>query len=297
MATTIAIIGTGAVGTTVAFACLMRNLCAHILLVDVDQTRCQGEAMDLADALSFSESSSVSQVTLEQAACADIIIITAGKPQKEGQARTELLDCNKAIIKSIFGRLKPNPNAICIMVTNPVDALTDYAQTLCDLPKEQIFGSGTMLETARLRNLISQRVHIAQESIHVYIIGEHGESGFAVFSQGHIGGKPLTDFLDLQQLENMSEQAKHKVYEIITCKGFTNYGVAACVAATCENILFDQNRIAPISCYIPEYDLCMSVPAAVGARGISGILMPKLNDEEIQKMAISVEKLRQMQRV
>lgn len=295
MATKIAIIGTGAVGTTIAYACIMRNVCAEVMLVDVDENKCQGEAMDLADALSFSETSKITQVNLKQAAQADIIIIAAGKPQKPGQARTELLDANKSIIKNITEKLQPiNPKAVIIMVTNPVDTLTLYAQSLIKLPKEQVFGSGTLLDSQRLRNLISQKLNIAEESIHAYIVGEHGKTAFAVFSGAHIAGTPITKFIELPELETLAETAKQKVYDIIACKGFTNYGVATCVAAMCENIIFDQNRIMPISCYLAEYDMCMSIPAAVGAKGLSHIFMPSLNHDEEKLFKKTVAKLQEM---
>lgn len=289
MATKIAIIGTGAVGTTTAYACIMRNICAEIMLVDIDNDRCQGEAIDLADTLSFSQASRVFRATYKEAAQADIIIITAGKPQKPNQPRTELLTTNMVIIQEIIQKLQPiNPNAVLIMVTNPVDPLTLYAQRSKILPTNQIFGSGTLLDSQRLRNLISQRIDIAEESIHAYIIGEHGETAFPVFSAAHVGGTPLNKLITHDELQNLAEQAKHKVYDIIQCKGYTNYGVASCVAAMCENIIFDQNRIMPASCFLPKYDICMSIPAAIGARGICQTFLPSFNqiEEELFKKTL-----------
>lgn len=295
MAAKIAIIGTGAVGTTIAYACIMRNTCAEIILVDIDEHKCHGEVMDLADALSFSETSKVIQTTLKEAAQADIIIIAAGKPQKPGQARTELLETNTSIIKSIAENLQPiNPKSIVIMVTNPVDTLTLYAQSLIKLPRNQIFGSGTLLDSQRLRNLVSQRLNVAEESIHAYILGEHGETAFAALSDAHIAGTPLTKLVDQAELATLVEAAKQKVYDIIACKGFTNYGVASCVAATCENILFDQKRVMPASCYLPEYDVCMSIPVAIGAQGVERIFMPTLNDAEEALLKKTVAKLQEM---
>lgn len=295
MAAKIAIIGTGAVGTTIAYACIMRSICAEIMLVDIDEHKCQGEAMDLADAISFSQTSKVTHSTLKDAAQADIVIFAAGKPQKPGQARTELLDANKSIIKNIAEKLQPiNRKSIVIMVTNPVDTLTLYAQSLIKLPKNQIFGSGTLLDSQRLRNLISQKLTIAEESIHAYILGEHGETAFAALSAAHIAGTPLTKLIDPEDLATLVDEAKQKVFNIIACKGFTNYGVASCVAATCENILFDQKRIMPISCYLPEHDICMSVPAAIGAQGVERIFMPTLNHEEEALLKKTVAKLQEM---
>lgn len=286
MASKIAVIGTGAVGTTTAFACIMRSICAELLLVDIDSNRCQGEALDLADTLSFSKTAKISSGSLKQAAQADIIIITAGKPQQKGQLRSQLLQTNMPIIKQIAQELTPlNPQAIVIIVTNPVDTLTLYAQQLLPLPQTQVFGSGTMLESQRLRNALSERLSIAEESIHAYILGEHGETAFAALSAAHIGGTPLDQFIEPTELYTIVNAAIHKVYDIISCKGYTNFGVAACVAAACENITFDQNRVMPVSCRVPNYDICMSIPAIIGASGISGLIMPSLNKTEAQNMA------------
>lgn len=295
MATKIAIIGTGAVGSTIAYACIMRNICAEIMLLDINENKCQGEAMDLADTLSFSEVSKIKQATFKEAAQADIIIIAAGKPQKPGQARSELLDANKLIIKEITEKLQPiHPQAVVIMVTNPVDTLTLYAQSLIKLPKNQILGSGTLLDSQRLRNLLSQKLHVAEESVHIYLIGEHGQTAFAALSSAHVAGKPLSELIEKGEAEMLVETAKQKVFDIIARKGFTNYGVASCVAATCENIIFDQKRIMPTSCYIPDYGICMSIPAAIGARGVEQTFMPGLNHDEELLLKKTVAKLQEM---
>lgn len=295
MPTKIAIIGTGSVGATTAYACLMRNITAEIMLVDVDEIDCKGEVLDLSDALSFSQTSKVSQSTLKEAGQADIIIITAGKAQKEGQTRAELLQTNQKIIKQIINDLKPiNKNAVLIMVTNPVDTLTWYAQQIANLPKNQIFGSGTLLDSQRLRNFISKEINIAEQSIHAYVLGEHGDSQFAAFSAGRIGGMPLTHFLKQYQLDALAKKAQEKVYEIISCKGCTCYGVAACLAATCENIIFDQNRIMPVSTYIKRFNVCMSMPSAIGATGVKHTIIPPLSSHEEDLLHKSVNKLKQM---
>lgn len=295
MATKIAVIGAGFVGTTVAYALILRNVCAQVMLVDIDEHRCQGQALDLADALSFSNCSKIEAVSPQKAAQADIIIITAGKPQQKGQPRSELLETNRAVIKQIVGQLQPiNPKAVLIVVTNPVDSLTLYTQRISSLPREQVIGSGTLLDSQRLRTLISQRLFVAEESIHAYIVGEHGDSQFPLFSSAHIAGTPLTNFLELRELEKYAQAAKQKVYDIIACKGFTNFGVATCVAAMCENIIFDQNRIMPVSCYNKEYDICMSILATIGASGVSQAFMPPLNDHEEEFLKISVENLLNM---
>ena len=273
----------------------MHNLAAELWLVDINQKGCHGEVLDLNDALALSATSVVKQITLNEARHADIIIITAGKAQKPGQSRQELLQENKEIIASIIKGIEPiNPQACIIMVTNPVDTLTWHAQQLSGLPKEQVFGSGTLLDASRLRNLISQRIGVAEQSIHLYVIGEHGDSQVAAFATATVGGVPLTALLDAQTLAQLAQEAKNKVYDIIACKGCTCYGVASCIAAVCESIIFNQKRAIPVSCYIKEYDLCMSMPAVIGAQGIAQILSIPLSPQEKKQLAQSVEQLQKM---
>ena len=293
--TKIAIIGTGSVGATTAYACLMHNLAAELWLVDINQKGCRGQVLDLNDALSLSATAAVKQIALNEARHADIIIIAAGKAQKPGQSRQELLQENKEIIASIMSELQPiNPQACIIMVTNPVDTLTWHAQQLSGLPKEQVFGSGTLLDASRLRNLISQRIGVAEQSIHLYVVGEHGDSQVAAFATASVGGVPLKELLDAHTLAQLAQEAKEKVYDIIACKGCTCYGVASCIAAVCESIIFNQKRVIPVSCYIKEYDLCMSMPAVIGAQGIEQILSIPLSPQEKALLAQSVKQLQQM---
>jgi L-lactate dehydrogenase len=291
--TKIAIIGTGSVGATTAYACMMRNIAAEIMLVDIDEAKCKGEVFDLSDALSFSATSKVEQANFAQAAQADIIIITAGKPQLPGQKRTELLETNSKVLKSIAEKLGDiNQKSIVIVVSNPVDALTWYAQQIIRLPKNQIIGSGTMLDSQRLRNLIAQKINIAEQSIHVYILGEHGDQQLAALSAGNIAGVPLDKFIPLTELKKMAQQTIKKAYDIIELKKFTCYGVASSVAALCENIIFDNNRVMPTSCYIKEYDLCMSMPTAIGASGIKEIIKPPLSSEEEDALKSSIKSIK-----
>ena len=290
----IAIIGAGRVGSTTAYAILMRNIAAEVMLVDIAEQQCLGEVLDISDALSFSRASKVRQGTAKKAGQADIIIISAGIAQKPGQSRQELLKTNQKIIKQVIESMQPiNPHAIIIMVTNPVDTLTLYAQQIAGLPKEQVFGSGTLLDTQRLRHYISQKCAIAEQSIHVYCIGEHGDSQVAALSAGRIAGIPLDQFLGQHELVDMAKEAKDKVYEIIRCKGSTFYGVASCISALCENIVFDQQRLVPVSCFVQQYDVCMSMPAIIGAQGISQVLIPPLNPHEQSLLQKSVNTLKE----
>lgn len=290
----IAIIGAGSVGTTTAYTLILQNIIAEIILVDIDEIRCRGEILDLSDALSFGSTSKIRSGTTQDASQADIIVIAAGVRQKPEQTRLELVKSNQKIISSIMQQIKPiNQNAIIIMVTNPVDVMTLCAQECSGLPKSQVIGSGTFLDSLRLRGLISQKLHIAEQSIHAYILGEHGDSQFVAWSGARIACTPLIDFsgLNKKELNNLEQAARNKAYEIIKCKGSTNFGIAACVAAMCRTIIFDEKFVMPISCYIKEFGISMSLPVILGENGIEQILPMKLNNEEHKKLEISAQKL------
>ena len=291
--TKIAIIGAGSVGSTIAYALLLKNLAAEILLVDSNEIRCRGEILDLSDALSFCESSSIRSGTPDDARHSDIIIIAAGKRQEPGQDRIALLKANKKVIESVLQSLQPlNKNAIIIMVTNPVDVMTFYAQQLSGLPKTQVFGSGTFLDSQRLRGQLSKKIKVAEQSIHAYILGEHGDTQFPAWSAARVAGMSLSEFgISQKDLEHIAHEVKNKAYEIISCKGATFYGIATCVAALCRTIMFDQKRVTPVSCYIKAFNVSLSMPVILGAQGIEEILMIPLSATEQKHLDRSIETL------
>lgn len=293
--TKISIIGAGAVGSTIAYALMLKNSAAEISLIDVDEIRCRGEILDLSDALSFCGPSSIQSQTAKNAGKSDIIIIAAGKRQEPGQDRIALLHANKKIIKSILEEIQPlNKEAIVIMVTNPVDLLTLYAQEQINHPRSRLFSSGTFLDTQRLRGLLSQKLQIAQQSIHAYILGEHGDTQFPAWSCARVAGIPLHDFKFTQkELDMIATETRNKAYEIIKCKGATFYGIATCVAALCRTIIFDEKRVTPVSCYLEQYDVCMSMPVVLGKNGIEKILQLPLNQKEKELLDLSAQTLKQ----
>ncbi len=291
----IAIVGAGTVGSTTAYTLMLQNIVSKIILIDINATRCSAEVDDLSDALSFSNTSEISTANLQEAGQADIAIITAGMAQKPGQSRTNLLNTNYDVIKNVINGMRPlNPALIIIIVTNPIDILTYVAQQISGLPKNQIFGSGTLLDSQRLRALISQKINIAQQSIHLYVLGEHGDSQFPAFSCGTIAGIPVLDFpsLNKKELEQMANKAKQKAYDIIERKGSTSFGISACISAYCQNIIFDTKRVTPVSCHLEEFGLCMSMPAVLGKGGIEHILIPSFNDEEKLRLQASATTLK-----
>ena len=176
------------------------------------------------------------------------------------------------------------------MVTNPVDILTRYAQDISGIARNQIFGSGTFLDTHRLRGLLAERLQINPSSLHVYVLGEHGDSQCVAWSTAHVGGDPITAFsLSQSDLDALALQAQNKVYDIIACKGFTSFSIAACVATYCENIIGDLKRVVPVSCFIEQYGVCMSMPAVLGAHGVEEIVCPPLNAQEQKQINMCVE--------
>jgi len=291
----IAIIGAGSVGSTTAYTIMWKGVAAEIMLVDIDEKRCKGEILDLSDALPFCNPSKINRGTTKEAGQADIVIITAGARQKPGQTRSELININKKIIHSIISDMQPiNPDIIIIMVTNPVDILTCYTQKLAELPKQQIFGSGTYLDSQRLRGILSKKLNIAEQSIETYVLGEHGNSQFVAWSCMSLAGIPLLDFplFSPKDLDVMAEETKNKVYEIIAYKEATYFGIAACVADICECIVFDQKRIVPLSCFIERFDVCLSMPTVLGAKGIEQILPIRLSNKEQEQLEKSAKKLK-----
>lgn len=283
----IAIIGAGIVGSTTAYTLMLRNVASEIILIDIQDIKCKGEVDDLSDTLSFSQTADVVVGTLQQAGQADIVIITAGIAQKPGQSRIDLLHTNYKVITDVINGMKPlNPELVIIMVTNPVDILTYTAQRVSGLPKNQVFGSGTFLDTQRLRHEVSSTINVAEQSIHLYVLGEHGDSSFAAWSCATVAGVPLLHYPNIThaQLEAMATRAQRKAYDIIECKGSTAFGIAACVSAYCQNILGDAQRVTPVSCYVPEFDVCLSVPVVLGKRGVEQVVMPELDAQEKRKL-------------
>jgi L-lactate dehydrogenase len=291
----IAIIGAGAVGSTTAYAILVKNIAAEIVLIDIDQVRCSGEVLDLSDALSFHSSSDIRIGSIDDTKDADIIVIAAGIGQKPDQSRTELATKNCEIITSVMKSIMPiNPETIVIMVTNPVDIMTLHAQSLANIPRNQIIGSGTMLDSQRVSVILADKLSVSERSINAYILGEHGDTQFPAWSCAYIGCIPLLEYpgINKKDLDVMAQGVKNKAYEIIKCKGATFFGIAACVAALCECVLFNQRLIVPVSTYIEEFKLCLSMPVVLGRRGIERRIAIQLNNEEKKLLEQSANSLK-----
>ncbi len=292
----VAIVGAGAVGATTAYAIMLANIAAEIILVDARDARSQGEVLDLSDALPLSSTAYIRKGSFRDAARADIIVITAGARRRPGQSRLDLITTNQKVMADVFDAMGPlSPTSVVIVVSNPVDIMTYCAQKLTNLPPCQVFGSGTYLDTQRLRVILSGALHIAEQSIQAYILGEHGDSQFAVFSSAQCAGVPLACFDGMTRdvLDGYAQAAKQKGCDIIALKEATFYGISACITDLCRSILFDQKRVLPVSCYVEDLGVCLSMPAIIGENGIERILSVPLDEQEREKLEQSAYVLRQ----
>ena len=236
------------------------------------------------------------QGTFQDAKRADIVIISAGRPQKPGESRLELLSTNKVVLESIAKELDGlNPQAIVMIVSNPLDILTYHARSLFDFPVRQILGTGTFLDSQRFRYLISQAAQVSLDSIEGYVIGEHGDSQSIPWSQVRIGGLPVERFgFTPQMKEEYARKVQAQAYEIIETKGATFFGIATCVAQLTELILFNRRQIVPISSYHEAYGVCFSLPVILGDRGSEAVPKLELTVHEQSALNESAEILKKL---
>ena len=302
----VAIIGAGAVGSTLAYACVNKGVAREIVLQDIAKEKVEAEAMDIAQGIQFTSAGSVAgSDDPEICRGADVIAITAGAKQKPGQSRIELAGATVGIMEKILPKLvEVAPNAIFVLVANPVDVVTYCAKKITGLPENQIFGSGTVLDTARMRYLVSLETGTAVQNIHGYIAGEHGDSEVALWSSAQIGGVPLTQWgptldgghFDQEKRERIAYDVVRSAYRIIEGKGVTNYAVGLAVQRIISAILNDEQRVLTISPLLEQWhgisDVCMSVPTIVGREGAGRRLDLPLTVEERDKLTESADRLR-----
>lgn len=301
----VAIIGCGMVGSTTAYTLMQDNLFSEIVLVDVDKARAEGEAMDINHGMVFKSPMKIRAGSYDDIADASIIIITAGASQRPGETRLDLVKKNAAIFKGIIPEItKRNYKGILLIVANPVDILTHLAQKMSGFPRNRVFGSGTVLDTARLRFLLGEYLDIDSRNVHAGIIGEHGDSEIVVWSKANVGGGvTLEDFCRTngkenykEDLKNITLSVKNSAYEIIKRKRATYYGIAMAISRICAALANDEKSILNVSCCLDgEYglhDATLSVPAIVGKNGVEEILSVNLSEEEQKALEHSAEVLR-----
>ena len=292
----IAIIGAGAVGVSTAYALMLNNLGSEIFLVDVHQSHTEGEALDLQDTLAFSKVSRVQQASIEQAREAQIIIITAGVAQESSQTRLSLLAANAKVMHQLADSLSPlNPETLVLVATNPVDIMTRILQETLNHPYAKVIGSGTLLDSQRLRGFIADKLAVAKSSVHAYVLGEHGDSQFPAWSCAYIGGCPLSAFVALTEeiKTDIAQATKRKAYDIISRKGATYYGIAACLARICQTMIYNKKHVLPLSIYVKDFRTCLSMPVVLGREGIEQILPIVLSEKEQTQLQQSATILQQ----
>lgn len=306
MSSKLAIIGAGSVGATIAYACMIRGVSRRIVLFDVNKTKVEAETLDLNHGLQFVPMTSI-EGSDDPAICADadVVVITAGAKQKPGQTRMELAGANAGIFRELIPRLlKVAPNATYLMVTNPVDVMTQVAIKLSGLPSQRVFGSGTVLDSSRFRFLIGQRLKVAVQNVHAYIAGEHGDSEIPLWSSATIAGIPLHEWavphhgkLTVRDRTEIFQNVKMAAYQIIQGKGATNYAIGLATAKILEAVLRDENRVLPVSSLVKDYrginDVCMSVPCIVNRGGVEAAVPIPMNANEEAGLKNSAETIRE----
>jgi len=298
----ISMIGAGKVGATTMYAILEKGIASELALIDINAQLAQGEAMDLMHATPFYRRTKIYSGGFERLKNSDIVIISAGAAQKEGETRLELSEKNARIMQSISKNIKEYcENPIILVLTNPVDIMTAVVQKETGLNKNRVIGSGTVLDTMRLRSMISSNCSISASNAHVYIIGEHGDSEVAVWSQAKIGGVPISAYSrecsnpDRCEscLEGLFEQTKNAAYEIINKKGATNFAIASATAHIVETIIQNEKRILTLSS--PYEDIYIGYPGVLGKNGIERMIHLSLSEEEKRTFLHSVEIIRKQQ--
>ena len=291
----IMIVGTGNVGASIAFAIMnQRTAVNEIVLTDIIAKDAEGEAMDLRDALAVAPSYvKVSSGTYKDAKDCDVVVITAGSAQKPGETRMELLAKNANILKGMLEQIMASGfNGIFLIVTNPMDVLTYYAYKFSGLPSERVIGSGTVLDSARLRTRISSYLHVNPKSVHAYQIGEHGDTELTLWSLADVGGQKVTELLSKDLRTGISDFVKNEAYDIIDKKGATYYGIATCVVSILNCIFNDEMRVLPVSSYDHFSDTSFGWPTVVGREGIIRRLDLKISEHEGVALQKSINALK-----
>ena len=277
------IVGTGNVGASIAFALLnQRTAVNEIILTDIIAKDAEGEAMDLNDALAVAPSYlKIRNGTYKDARDCDVVVITAGAAQKPGETRMELLKKNVNILKGMIEQIMDSGfNGILLVVSNPMDVLTYYAWKFSGLPYERVIGSGTVLDSARLRQRLAGYLNVNPKSIHAYQVGEHGDSEVSLYSTADMGGQKIATMLPRDTLKGVSEFVRNEAYDIIDKKGATYYGIATCVVQILNCIFNDEMRVLPVSSYDAFSDTCFGWPTVVGREGIVRRLDIKISERE-----------------
>lgn len=302
----VAIIGCGFVGSSTAFALMQSRLFSEMVLLDVDMARAEGEAMDISHGMPFSGPMKIYAGTYDDIVDADIIIITAGANQKPNETRLDLVQRNVEIFRSIIPEIaKRDCQGILLIVSNPVDILTWVALKLSGFPENRVIGSGTVLDTARLKYLLGEHLGVDNRGVHAFVIGEHGDSELAVWSSATVSGVPLSRFCEMRgyyehddETDRIYEDVKNSAYKIIDRKKATYYGIAMAIRRICASIVRNERSVLPVSSMMHgQYgldDIVLSMPAIVDSQGVERIVPLSLDKEETERLRESAGALREV---
>lgn len=302
------VVGAGAVGSSVAYAALIRGSARHVALYDIAAERTEAEVLDLAHGSQFTGSSDISGgADIAVTAGSHVIVITAGAKQKPGQTRTELAGVNANILRGMVPQLLDlSPNATFVVVTNPADVMAVVAQEASGLPRERVFSSGTVLDTSRLRWKIAQRAGVSISSVHAYIVGEHGDTEFPLWSHATIGTVPILDWQPFDgqpkftqdELDQIAIDVRDAAYKVIQGKGATNYAIGLSGARIVEALLNDEHTVMPVSTVLDDFQgvsgVALSVPSVVSAAGAQPIRETSFSPRELELFHRSADALREV---
>lgn len=301
------LVGDGAVGSSYAFALVNQGIAQELGIIEIPQffDKAVGDAEDLSHALAFTSPKKIYAAKYEDCADADLVVITAGAPQKPGETRLDLVGKNLAINKSIVTEVvKSGFNGIFLVAANPVDILTYSTWKFSGFPKERVIGSGTSLDSARFRQKIAELVDVDARNVHAYILGEHGDSEFPVWSHANVAGLQIYEWVknnpevDEEALVNIFFGVRDAAYTIIEKKGATFYGIAVALARITRAILDDENAVLPLSVYMEDQyglnDIYIGAPAVINAQGIQKVIEIPLSDAEQDRMNASAKQLKEI---
>ena len=302
--TKIAVVGAGRVGSTLAYTLASSGVVREIVVIDANRARAEGEAMDIAHAVPFYAPVSVSPGSLADAAGAAVTVIAAGAAQREGESRPALLRRDVEVLRGIVAEgVRANPQGLLVVATNPVDALTFAALRLSGLPPAKVFGSGTVLDTARLRAELSAHYGVDARNVHAYVLGEHGDSELVAWSAASLANVPLHEYCRLtgmscssDDMTDIAARVRDAAYEIIRRKGATNFAIAAALTRIVEAVVRDQSSVLTVSTLVDGHygihGVCLSLPAIVDRSGIRRVLPIPLSEEEIARLRRSADAVR-----
>lgn len=301
----IIVVGNGAVGSSYTFALVTQNIAQEIGIIDIDKNKAEGDAIDLSHALAFTSPKKIYAAEYSDCKDADLVVITAGAAQKPGETRLDLVNKNLHIFQGIIKSIVDSGfNGIFLVASNPVDILTYATWKFSGFPQHKVIGSGTSLDSARFRQTIAELVGVDARNVHGYILGEHGDTEFPVWSHANIAGLQIYEWVkdhpevDEEELVNIFFKVRDAAYTIIDKKGATFYGIAVALARITKAILNDENAVLPLSVYLDGHyglnDVFIGAPAVINSNGVQSVIEIPLTDAEQEKLDYSAEKLKEV---